>query len=215
MNKLTVQNVPQGIDEATVNDAVASFAEANQLVSNGTVTIDAKDEDGDDVQLQGVYSRSPLGEVVFQVLSVLGRQVVNAVRERRASRRSERLAARNERRVAKGKRPLEPGERTLAGKIIATTVEALFNERVANKLIAEIAPGTFSVVGGRTYRGKEAVLEVLQAELDAQAKAVGNAVKNEAAAKKSAAKKAATPKKAAAPKATDRKAAKKAAKKSK
>lgn len=200
--KMNVQQVPKGIDEASVSASVEAFAAANPLVSNQTVTLDAKDEQGEAVQLQGAYTRSPLGEVVFMILSVLGREAVAAVRERRASRRHERLAARNERRVARGKKPLAPGERTAVGKVIAATVDALFGQRVKEGLIAEIAPGTYSMVGGRTYRGKEAVLEALQAELDAQAKEGAKAAPKKAASKarkKAPAKpaKKATPKKAA------------------
>jgi hypothetical protein len=206
MTKLNVQNVPQGIDGASVNASVEAFATTNPLVSAEMVTLDAKDEQGADVQLQGSYTRTPLGEVVFMILSVVGRKVIAAVRERRASRRTERLAERNERRVARGKKPLAPGERTVVGKIIADTVDALFDLRVKEKLIAEIAPGTFTVVGGRTYRGKEAVLQVLQEELDAQAKAEAKAAPKKAAKKAPAkavgrkeakATKKATPKKAA------------------
>lgn len=193
MNDLQLQNLPEGIDQRSLETAVKAYAEANANVSSATITVGAKDSDGAEVQLEGVITRSPIGQVVFMVLSQVGKELAQRAVRGLAKRKADRLAKRNERRVANGKEPLAPGQKTKAGRVIAKTVEALFGQLVAEGMVRDLGNGIYSRVGGMTYPNKEALLDALKDEVPAKKK---RATTKAAAPKKAAAKKAA-PKKPA------------------
>lgn len=165
MKSLDLQKLPPGIDAHSVESAVTAYATANSNVSSASITVGAKDSDGNEVQLDGVFTRTPIGQVVFMVLGIVGKPLLERVRRGLAKRKAERLGRRNERRVAKGKAPLAPGERTVAGKIIADTVEALFQRLLADGLIKELGNGIWTRVGGGTYATKNALMDALSAEV--------------------------------------------------
>lgn len=207
MSRITIAGATTGADQATLSEAVARYAQEHPNVTVADkVTVKAVDEAGVPCEVEGSYQKDALGQIVFVVLGIVGRELGKFLKKKLASMKEKRVAKRTERRAAKGKSPI-----LAAGD--GTTAAGRYAALLAQGLLRELSPGIFSVAGGLTFNGKEKLMEYLGQGLEPAAETGGapKARKARKAAPKKAAAKAPPPPptKAAPKKAAPKKAAKK------
>jgi hypothetical protein len=163
---------------------VEAFDKANpSLSTHDDVTFQVKDEDGKPSEVKGAFSRGPLGQVVFVLLSWAGSELAKVIhanrmtsKEKRNSRRSKRVANRIADVVSE----------------MPNDAEGRFKYFVELNMLKKHGKG-YIMSGGLKFPDRDAVIAHLSEVSDAGSGGTKKAAKKAAApkAKKAAPKKAA------------------------